>query len=321
MLRILVLPTFLVASLAGAQSPDVGPQKTRGEGISRQAVTLTEKDVWRGEVNYFRYLRDRNLKDYMALWDDHFAGWPDYMDRPAGKREIEAVVEEEFRVAKTPTPPIAVPTPEKIAVFGDVAVTHYFWPDPDESSRTLFRITHTWQRGTRGWHIIGGMSCEVPRQAIRTPDQSSQAAAGVPDAGVSKRSQADDIAAVREQEEAFRKAELNYDRAAAKELLDEEFVGSGNNGEVFNKDQFVVLIGDKEDPLEALEYGELDVRVYGDTAVVRSTIHERAVYGGKPDEYRGRRTAVWAKRDNRWQCVTMHTSASEENGKKRQSVP
>ena len=99
-------------------------------------------------------------------------------------------------------------------------------------------------------------------------------------------------------------------------------MGSGNNGEVFNKDQFVVLVGEKEDPLEALEYGELDVRVYGDTAVVRSTIHERAVYGGKPDEYRGRRTAVWAKRDNRWQCVTMHTSASQnKNGKKKQSVP
>jgi hypothetical protein len=26
-------------------------------------------------------------------------------------------------------------------------------------------------------------------------------------------------------------------------------------------------------------------------------------------EYRGRRTVVWVKRDQHWQCVTIHTSA------------
>ena len=55
-------------------------------------------------------------------------------------------------------------------------------------------------------------------------------------------------------------------------------------------------------------------RIYGNTAVVWPTIHEKAVYNGKVDEYRGRRTALWVDRDMHWQCVTIHTSPFEENG-------
>jgi len=43
--------------------------------------------------------------------------------------------------------------------------------------------------------------------------------------------------------------------------------------------------------------------------LVLSTIHEKADYGGKPVEFRGRRTAVWVRQDKRWVCVTIHASA------------
>ena len=108
---------------------------------------------------------------------------------------------------------------------------------------------------------------------------------------------------------------MKYDTASAGTLLADEFVGTWNHGERVNKEQFLSLIGDKNDPLEALEYGDMEIRVYGGAAVVWSTIHERALYGGKPDEYQGRRTAVWVRQDKRWQCVTIHTSAFAENGK------
>ena len=123
-----------------------------------------------------------------------------------------------------------------------------------------------------------------------------------------------DVAAVKAREEAFRQAELHYDTAAAEAILADEFVGTGNNGELFNKQKFLSLVGDKADPLEALEYGEMEVRVYGDAAVVWSTMHEKAIYGGKVDESHGRRTAMWVRRDSRWQCVAIHTSAFRESG-------
>jgi Domain of unknown function (DUF4440) len=130
----------------------------------------------------------------------------------------------------------------------------------------------------------------------------------------SRSSLAEKIILVKNQEEALRQAQLKYDAVSAKAILAEEFVGSWNHGEQVNKEQFLLLIGDKSDPLEALDYGEMKIRVYGETAVVWSTIHERGVYAGKVDEYRGRRTAVWVKRDGHWQCVTIHTSPFAENG-------
>jgi ketosteroid isomerase-like protein len=69
------------------------------------------------------------------------------------------------------------------------------------------------------------------------------------------------------------------------------------------------MIGDKSDPLEVLEYGAMQIRVYGDTALVLSTIYEKAYYSGKPVEFRGRRTAVWVKQNQRWVCVTIHASS------------
>jgi hypothetical protein len=130
-------------------------------------------------------------------------------------------------------------------------------------------------------------------------------------------SQLAESAPVKAQEEAFRQAQLKYDSVSAKAILADEFVGTGNHGEQVDKEQFLSLIGDKEDPLEVLEYGEMDIRVYGDTAVVWSTIHEKAVYSGKIDEYRGRRTALWIKRDMHWQCITIHTSRFEDNDKQK----
>jgi hypothetical protein len=92
-------------------------------------------------------------------------------------------------------------------------------------------------------------------------------------------------------------------------------VGTWNHGEQVNKEQFLALVGDRADPLEVLEYGDMEIRVYGEAAVVWSTIHERALYSGKPDEYRGRRTAMGVKRNTHWQCFTIHTSPFREDGK------
>jgi len=120
------------------------------------------------------------------------------------------------------------------------------------------------------------------------------------------------IREVKVAEEAFRQAQLKYDTSSADLILANEFVGIWNHAEQVDKKHFLSLIGDQADPLEILEYGEMKIQLYGETAVVWSTIHEKAVYAGKVDEYRGHRTAVWVKRNARWQCVTIHTSAFDQ---------
>jgi hypothetical protein len=132
---------------------------------SEQLLSPQQKEVWAGEQNYFRYLQAKDLKNFMSLWDDNFVGWQDYSERPLRKSDIESGVKEELQTTPTSTRPNPMPKPEAIAVFGDVAVTHYFWPDADETSPFKYRITHTWRRGPEGWRIISGMDCEVQRSS------------------------------------------------------------------------------------------------------------------------------------------------------------
>jgi hypothetical protein len=140
-------------------------QLTNSNQHSEQQLSRAQNEVWNGEQNYFRYLQAKDLKSFMSLWDDNFVGWPDYSDHPLRKPDIESSVSEGFQ----PTPMSARPNPmlkpESIAVFGDVAVTDYFWPEPDETSPFKYRITHTWRSGPEGWRIISGMDCEVPRSS------------------------------------------------------------------------------------------------------------------------------------------------------------
>jgi hypothetical protein len=87
---------------------------------------------------------------------------------------------------------------------------------------------------------------------------------------------------VKGQEEALRQAELEYDIHAADALLFEDFIlTAASDGSLRTKPEFVRMIGDKSDPLEILEYGAMQIRVYGDTAVVLSNVHEKAYYGGE----------------------------------------
>ena len=146
-------------------------QSTTSNQPTAQKLSSQQKDVWKGEQDSFRYLNTRDLKAYMSMWDANFVGWPDYNDRPVRKADIESSAAEEFRSSQTPSEPLPAPQPEAVAVFGDVAVTHYFWPEVDQTSPTIYRITHTWQKGRDGWHIIGGMSCPVPRSAVSPSDE------------------------------------------------------------------------------------------------------------------------------------------------------
>lgn len=123
-----------------------------------------EMEVWNGELALFQ---TKDIHGYMSLWDDDFVGWPDYSQYPVRKPDIEASAADEFQ-QKEPSPPLPLPVPLAVTVFGDVAVTQYFWPEADQSSPVRYRTTHTWKKGAHGWHIISGMSCEVPRATSST---------------------------------------------------------------------------------------------------------------------------------------------------------
>jgi hypothetical protein len=92
-------------------------------------------------------------------------------------------------------------------------------------------------------------------------------------------------------------------------LADDFALVSASDGKLKTKQEFLLLIGDKADPMEALEYSDMVVHIYGNAAVVFCSIHEKFIYRGKTIEYRGPRTAVWIKKNKRWTLVALHASS------------
>ena len=153
---ILLLVTICLPKAAGsAQSSQPG----------RGALSPQQTEIWNQELNYFQYLQARDFKKYMSLWDDRFVGWPGYLEHPVGKRDIEQEVAEEFRAQQMTM--IAVPKPESVVASGDVGVTYYVLIQTDGSSQFRYRVSHTWLKGPSGWHIIGGMSCDVSQTSAK----------------------------------------------------------------------------------------------------------------------------------------------------------
>jgi ketosteroid isomerase-like protein len=127
--------------------------------------------------------------------------------------------------------------------------------------------------------------------------QSTAARAGTPSG---------DFAAVQQQMLALRNAELRYDEAGAAKLLADDFLLSGADGTLYTKARFLKLVGDQKNPLDLFEYSEMDIRIYGTTAVVFSRLHEKGFLDGKPYELNGRPVWTWVKQKQTWLCVAAH---------------
>ena len=138
-------------------SKTTGLARPRAE--SQLRLSPAQQEVWNEEENAFRYMNGKDPDRYVALWDEQFVGWPDYEDLPVGKQVLARGVKDEFA---RPSAPVPLPTPLAVAVFGDVAITYYFWPDAEKTSPRKSRVTHTWRRTKTGWKIIGGLSGDPP---------------------------------------------------------------------------------------------------------------------------------------------------------------
>lgn len=200
---------LFLPSLAVAQAPMNTAPAGDNVSASAQQLSAAQKEVWAAEESMHRYEQQRDAKRFLSLWDENFVGWPDYEPRPVRKPEIEKGTVEEFQTPQTSGRPLPAPLPEAIGIFGEVAVTHYFWPEADQTSPIVFRTTHTWQKGPQGWQIIGGMACEVPRVVpAQTPTMSASSTA-----------QAEEEKAAAETVRRYEQAVQEYDFAKANSLV------------------------------------------------------------------------------------------------------
>ena len=60
--------------------------------------------------------------------------------------------------------------------------------------------------------------------------------------------------------------------------------------------------------IHSAEFSDVVIKVYGETAVMRSRCRQSATVFGKDRSGEMLVTDVWVKRDGRWQVVARHTS-------------
>ena len=132
-------------------------------------------------------------------------------------------------------------------------------------------------------------------------------------------SPAKDVAAtIARLEHQWAAAFLAHDVKAVDRILADDFVGIDGRAVVSDK-KSEMEAAKAPDPVAAPEFELLDdkitdiqVRVYGTTAVATAISNEKARFRGKDIAPRFRRTTVWVKRGGRWQCVSFHASRIAE---------
>jgi ketosteroid isomerase-like protein len=110
-------------------------------------------------------------------------------------------------------------------------------------------------------------------------------------------------------------AVMKHDTATIDRILADDYVGIDGRGIITTKAQEIEEAkapkpGAPSPPFLVLDetVSDMKVRTYGNVAVVNGRVIEKIRANEKESEIQYRRTTVWAKRDDRWQCVSFHGS-------------
>jgi ketosteroid isomerase-like protein len=98
-------------------------------------------------------------------------------------------------------------------------------------------------------------------------------------------------------------ASMRGDVAALERIFAEEFIYTNPQCEVLTKQQQIAVLSKGDLKLEDVKSDDVRVRIYGETAVMTGHFTARATRQGKPMKIDERYTAVWVRRDGRWQIV------------------
>ena len=103
--------------------------------------------------------------------------------------------------------------------------------------------------------------------------------------------------------EQYDAAIMGGDLPALEQLFADEFIYTSPTAEVLNKTQQMAALSSGGLKLTEAKSDDVRVRIYGETAVMTGRFTARAERAGKIDMIEERYTAVWVRRDGRWQLV------------------
>ena len=82
----------------------------------------------------------------------------------------------------------------------------------------------------------------------------------------------------------------------------------GTDGSIGDKPTFLELVRSRKLSHDVMESHDLNVRTYGDTAIVTGRGVSGGQYAGKPFYVVERMSCVFVKQDGEWRCVLTHLS-------------
>ena len=93
------------------------------------------------------------------------------------------------------------------------------------------------------------------------------------------------------------------DTSALDLIFGEEFIYTSTSGEVVNKSQQLELIRSGQMKIESGASDDIQVRLYGNMALVIGSFKAKGQFKGQAFDSTERYTSVWVKRGGRWQLI------------------
>jgi len=113
-------------------------------------------------------------------------------------------------------------------------------------------------------------------------------------------------------ERMWNQAQVNRDAKAIATMIGDRFVNTEFDGGVSNRGKFLADFADPEFKPNSMNIENVEVEVYGSTAIVTGDYHTKGAYNGKPYEHSGRFTDTWVLESAKWECVASHTSLMQK---------
>ena len=107
---------------------------------------------------------------------------------------------------------------------------------------------------------------------------------------------------------AWNQLRLHGDAEALASLLAEDWLLTHSDGRVQHKADYLQELATRQRRNTRIDNEDVQVRRYGDTAVITGTSVQAAISDGKPWQGRFRFTRVWVQREGNWQMVASHSS-------------
>ena len=101
----------------------------------------------------------------------------------------------------------------------------------------------------------------------------------------------------------YDQAIMRGDAAALERIFADEYIYTNPKCEVLGKEEQIAELSSGAGKLEGAKSDDVRIRVYGETAVMTGRFTARSRRDGKDFQVEERYTAVWVRRDGRWQLV------------------